>query len=281
MTEPAGRGMPGRGMPGRAVGGLAQAGRQEFSLAASVGGPRGAVEALAPGVLFITVFSATRDLRTSLAVAVGASVVAVLARAVTRSSPSQAVSGLVGVGVCAVFAARSGDARDFYVPGFLTNVAYGTVYLVSTIPFRRFRVPLTSAHVGPGPFPILGLVLGPLTGEGLSWRRDPRRLQAYQRVTWLWVGLFAVRLLVQLPLYYADAVGALGVARLVMGVPLFATVAWLTWMVLRSVPVTPTLDTPTPDIDPHDIAPHDTLTHDIAPGGTPPDDTAPVRLRKG
>jgi hypothetical protein len=139
--------------------------------------------------------------------------------------------------VCAFFAGRSGDARDFYVPGFLTNVGYGAVYLLSTIPFRRLTLPGTSVQVGPGPFPLLGVLLGPLTGEGMSWRRDPRRLRAYQRVTWLWAGLFAARLAVQLPLYYADAVGALGVARLVMGVPLFATVAWVTWMVLRSVPV--------------------------------------------
>lgn len=226
---------PGRGVPR----GLAQSGQQEFSLAASVGGPRGAVEALVPGLLFVTVYSATRDLRTSLTVAVGASVLAVLARVVTRSNPTQAVSGVVGVAICAVFAARSGEARDFYVPGFLTNVGYGSVYLLSTIRFRRFRLPGTSVHVGPGPFPLLGVILGQLTGEGMSWRRDPRRLQAYQRVTWLWAGLFAMRLVVQLPLYFADAVGALGVARLVMGVPLFATAAWLTWMILRSVPVAP------------------------------------------
>jgi len=197
------------------------------------------IEALVPGLLFVTVFSATRDLRTSLTIAVGASVLAVLARVVTRSNPTQAVTGVVGVAICAVFAARSGEARDFYVPGLLTNVGYGSVYLLSTIPFRRFRLPLTAVHVGPGPFPLLGVLLGPLTGEGLSWRRDPRRLRAYQRVTWLWVGLFAVRLVVQLPLYFADAVGALGVARLVMGVPLFATAAWLTWMILRSVPIRP------------------------------------------
>lgn len=224
-------------LPQLPAGGLAQAGRDDFSFAAAVGGPRGVVEALAPGLLFVVVFSVTRDLQMSLTVAVGAAVLAVLARAGTRSNPTQALSGVVGVAVCAVFAARSGDARDFYVPGFLTNVAYGSVYLASTIPFRRFRLPLTTVHVGPGPFPVIGLVVGPLTGEGLSWRRDPRRLRAYQRVTWLWVGLFGARLVVQLPLYYADAVGALGVARLVMGVPLFATVAWLTWMVLRNVPV--------------------------------------------
>ena len=222
-------------LPG--AGGLAQAGSKEFSFAASVGGTRGVLEALLPGILFVTAFSFTRDLRLCLVLAVGASVLALLARVVTRSNPTQALSGVVGVLVCAFFAGRSGDARDFYVPGFLTNVGYGAVYLLSTIPFRRLTLPGTSVQVGPGPFPLLGVLLGPLTGEGMSWRRDPRRLRAYQRVTWLWAGLFAARLAVQLPLYYADAVGALGVARLVMGVPLFATVAWLTWMVLRSVPV--------------------------------------------
>lgn len=222
---------------GRSGAGIAQAGREDFSLGASIGGPRGVVEALLPGILFVTAFSVTRNLRLSIALAVGAAVLAVLARAVTRSNPTQAVSGVVGVVVCAIFAARSGEARDFYVPGFWVNLGYGAVYLLSTVPFRRFRLPGTSVHVGPGPFPLLGLLLGPLTGEGLSWRRDPQRLRAYQRVTWLWAAVFALRLAVQLPLYFADAVGPLGVARLAMGVPLFATAAWLTWMVLRSVPV--------------------------------------------
>lgn len=212
--------------------GLAQAAGQDFSLSEAVGGPRGIVEAVLPGLLFVGWFTVTRDLRISLVAAIGAAVLLLAVRLVTRSSVTQSASGLVGVGISAWAASRSGQAADFYLPGFALNVGYAAVYALSTVRFPR---------IGPvpawGPFPVIGLLIGPLVGEGLAWRRDPRRLQAYRRVTWLWVAMFVLRLAVQVPLYLADAVAALGIARLVMGVPLFALTAWVTWLVLRRVPV--------------------------------------------
>jgi hypothetical protein len=220
----------------RRTGGLAQAGAEDFSLAQAVGGVRGAAETLVPGLLFVTTYTITRDLTVSLAVSVGAALLAIVLRVVTRSGPSQALSGAVGVGICAVFALLSGEARNFYLPGFLLNVGYGLLCLLSTVPFPRVKVPGTAHHVGPGPYPVIGLLLGPLTGEGLAWRSVPARLRVYQRVTWLWAGFFLLRLAVQVPLYLADLVGALGAARLAMGVPAFALMVWLSWVMLRSVP---------------------------------------------
>jgi hypothetical protein len=227
--------------------GLAQAGKADFSLAQAVGGPRGVVEAVLPGLLYVVVFTATRDLKWAIAVSVGAAVLAVLARVVTRSSPSQALAGVVGVVVCALVAKETGEARDYYVPGFFVNIGSGLLYLASTIRFPAFTVPGTSVRVGPGPFPVLGVVIGLLTGEHFRWRHDPARLRAYQRVTWLFAALFAARLLVQVPLYFANQVGALGIARLVMGLPLFALAVWITWLVLRAVPPARPDDEPGPD----------------------------------
>lgn len=215
----------------RARTGIASAAGEEFSLSEAVGGPRGVVEALLPGLLFVSWFTLTRDLGSSLVASLAAAGALVLARVAMRSNPTQAVAGLVGVGICAWAASRTGNAVDFYAPGFLVNLGYAVVSALSTIRFPR---------VGPvpgwGPYPVIGLLLGPLTGEGLSWRHDPRRLRAYRQVTWLWVAMFVLRLVVQVPLYFAGAVGALGAARLAMGVPLFALTAWLTWVVLRRVP---------------------------------------------
>lgn len=220
----------------RRTGGLAQAGAEEFSVAQAVGGVRGAAETLVPGLLFVSTYTITRDLTVSLAVSVGAALLAIVLRLLTRSAPSQALSGAVGVGICAVFALLSGEARNFYLPGFLLNVGYGLVCLLSAVPFPRVRVPGTQRHLGPGPYPVIGLLLGPLTGEGLAWRKVPARLRVYQRVTLLWAGFFLLRLAVQVPLYLADLVGALGAARLAMGVPAFALMVWISWLLLRSVP---------------------------------------------
>jgi Protein of unknown function (DUF3159) len=214
--------------------GVAAAAGQDFSLATAVGGPRGAVEAVLPTLLFVVWFSVTSDLKASVIAALAAAGLALLARVVTRSAPTQAIGGLVGVGVCALFAARTGDARNFYLPGLLVNAGYALVLGVSTLPTPSFRV--FSQRVPPGPLPALGLLIGPLLGEGMAWRHDPRRLRAYRQATWLFAGLFVLRLVVQLPLFLLDAVEALGVAKLAMGLPAFALTIWLVWRLLRAVP---------------------------------------------
>ena len=49
------------------------------------------------------------------------------------------------------------------------------------------------------------------------------------------MGFFVARLAVQLPMYLADQVAALGAARIVMGTPLFAAVIIVTWFAVRRV----------------------------------------------
>ena len=43
------------------------------------------------------------------------------------------------------------------------------------------------------------------------------------------MGLFFGRLAVQVPLYFAGAIGALGVVKIVMGVPLYVAAAYFTY----------------------------------------------------
>jgi hypothetical protein len=124
------------------------------------------------------------------------------------------------VAICAFFATKTGKAENFYLPGLIINVVYGSVYLFLNL------IKL----------PILGLILGPILGENLAWRKDPIRRAAYIKAGWLWVGLFFGRLAVQYPLYRAGNVDMLGVARLVMGYPLFIAVAWGSWLIIRNVP---------------------------------------------
>jgi hypothetical protein len=213
-----------------------------FSIADSVGGVRGAVESVLPGLLFVVVYvAAGQELRPALIAAVAAAVVAVVARLVQRSPLTQALSGVLGVGIGVIWAWRTGDASDYFAWGLLTNVAYLLAFVVSVL----VR------------WPLVGLVLGLFRGDGpmsesgswagaVAWRRDPVLLRRYALVTWLWAGMFALRLLVQVPLYYADEVAWLGTAKLVMGVPLTALVLWASWILVRGSTAARPAAPPTP-----------------------------------
>ncbi len=197
-------------------------------LLTAVGGVRGILEALLPGLVFLVTYSlltsvAGQDpqaaLVPALAASVGLAVVFTLARIVTKGQPTQAIAGLIGVIASAALALWTGDARDNYVLGFFTNAAYAVALLISLL----VR------------WPAIGLIVGFLMGDGVAWREDRRKYRAAQFLTLVWIGLFVARLVVQVPLYLVDNVEALGVTRLLMGVPLYALVLVFTWLVVRAV----------------------------------------------
>lgn len=195
--------------------------RQGVDIAAAIGGRRGLVDSGLPGALFVAVYTLSgQQLGPALWSALGLAAVLAVIRVLRKEPLTQAIAGVVGVGIAAWFASRTGQARDYFVPGFLLNVGYLVAYAVS-------------AAVR---WPLIGLVVGPLLGEGLQWRQDPARLRAYTQATWMFAGLFAFRLAVQVPLYLFDRVFALGAVKVLMGAPLFALVAWFAYLVIRSAP---------------------------------------------
>ena len=184
------------------------------------GGVKGLIDSGLPALIFLVTFNFTKDVRNSAYFALAFSLAVTLIRLIKRDTIQHAVSGVIGVAFCAWLSNRSGKAEDFYLPGLWTNAIYGAVYLLSIL----VR------------WPIIGLIIGPLLEENLRWRKDPVRTKVYMKATALWVGMFAVRLLVQYPLYISGNVNALGTARLIMGYPLFIAVAWATWIVIKSGP---------------------------------------------
>jgi hypothetical protein len=76
---------------------------------------------------------------------------------------------------------------------------------------------------------------GLLTNQGLKWRKDRRKARYFDLVTLLWVGLFATRLAVELPLYLANDVVTLGFVKIVLGLPFYLTMIWVSWLLLRGV----------------------------------------------
>ncbi|MEI6648356.1 MAG: DUF3159 domain-containing protein [Actinomycetes bacterium] len=188
----------------------------------ALGGTRGLIDSGLPSLLFLVAFNVSHKLNLSLIAALILSALLTIMRLVKRETLQHAISGLAGIAVCALLARHTGKAKDFYLPGLITNVAYGILYSVLNL-------------VG---WPLIGLMLGPLLGENLLWRKDPARRAAYIRAGWLWVALFISRLVVQYPLYRSNNINALGTARLIMGYPLFIAAGWGTWQILRKVPTT-------------------------------------------
>jgi hypothetical protein len=188
------------------------------TLAEAVGGPLGMAETTLPAVAFVVAYTVSgQETNVAAVVAVGLALLLSVARLVKRETPRHALSGLVGVAFAAFIATKSGKAENFFLPGLLANAGYATAFLVSIV----VR------------WPLVGVIVSQLDGEGTEWRQDPARVRVFSRASWLWVALFGVRLLVQLPLYLAGAVVALGIARTAMGVPLFALGIWLTFLLVR------------------------------------------------
>ena len=189
----------------------------------ALGGKRGLIDSGLPALLFLIVFNISgKDVNAALYAAVSLSILLTLLRLIKRETIQHAFSGLIGVGICALISKRTGNAADFYLPGLWINAAYGLLYAITNLV----------------KWPILGVILGPILGENLLWRKDPARLNAYIKAGWLWVAMFAARLVVQYPLYKSGNINLLGTARLLMGYPLFILTAWGTWQILRNTPTT-------------------------------------------
>jgi Protein of unknown function (DUF3159) len=188
------------------------------AFAEALGGPLGIVESALPAAAFViayTVGSMQPSRAAMVAVAIG--VVLAIARLARRQTVQFALSGLAGIAIAAFIVSRTGKAEDFFLPGLLLSGAY-VIGLLGSIVLR---------------WPFAGIALGLVSQTGTAWRRDPAKVRIYSHVTWIWVGVFAARLAVQLPMYLAGAVVALGVARVAMGLPLFAVGMWLSWLVLK------------------------------------------------
>lgn len=184
---------------------------------ASVGGMRGILETVIPGFVFVMVYALSRELSWALVASIGLGVIFMIVRLINKSTLVQAASGLIGILICAFAARSSGEAKDYYVPGFFIGAGY-LMALVISILIK---------------WPLAGVLFGFIRNEGTEWRQQPGRLRRYAIATWIIIAVFIARLAVQLPMYFADNVVALGLARALMGVPLYAAGLWFAWLVSR------------------------------------------------
>ena len=190
------------------------------AILAAIGGVRGLVESVLPSFVFLVVYLLTKDVVLSALVPLGVAIVFVIIRAATKLPVSPAVTGAVGVAITAVLAIATGRAENNFILGIWLNVGYLVAMIVSIVARR----------------PIIGIVVGLLLSEqAAKWRDVARERRMLTLLTWVWAGMFALRLIVEVPLYIAANAAGLGVAKLILGVPLYAVVLWITWLFVRSI----------------------------------------------
>lgn len=219
-VDPAGPGPADPAVPAGGPDPAATTAAYEAAVKKAFGGKMGMADVGLPALVFLIVYTASKQLTPSLWGSVGVALLLAVIRLVRRETLQHAVSGLFGVIVCAVFAKFTGRPENYYLPGLLTNLGYGLACLVSVL----VR------------WPLVGLLLGPITGEMVSWRQVPGRQKAFTQSTLLLALLFFVRLAVQVPLWVSHQTTALGIARLVMGYPLYLPALYVCWQMIKAAP---------------------------------------------
>ena len=143
----------------------------------ALGGRRGMVEAAVPTILFTVSWLTLKDLRTALVVSVAAAVVLLVVRLVQRSTVQFVVNALVGIGIGWLFvtmSARSGGSEDdqalaYFLPGILYNSGYTLVLAFTCL-------------IG---WPLVGFMVGSVTGDPTAWHEDKQVVRLCTRLTWV------------------------------------------------------------------------------------------------
>ncbi|MEN9854007.1 MAG: hypothetical protein RLZ30_116 [Actinomycetota bacterium] len=190
------------------------------SLLSGIGGGLGIAEAVLPATTFSIVFAVTQQALPAVVSAATLSLLFIVVRLLKKQGIQQSVIGALAIALAAFLALRDGgQAADYFITGLLTNLAYGTVLLVSVL-IRR---------------PLMGFVAQLLFGL-TNWRTS-REYKRLRLITLIWVAFFALRLLVQVPLYFANMVELLAASRVVMGAPAYAGLLALTWILMKRIAI--------------------------------------------
>lgn len=185
------------------------------------GGVRGMIDMTLPGLVFIVTYNITHKVPAAAWAALALSALFVVARLLKRETVQHAFSGVFGVAIGAWISMKTGKAENFYLPGLLWNVGYCIGLAVSAL----VR------------WPLIGIMLGPVTGEMFTWRKkNPGRLAAYTKATWAWVMIMGIKPLILFPLYFTHNVNLLGWLKVALGIPPLLLAMYVTWQILLKAP---------------------------------------------
>ena len=193
---------------------------EKAKVVTALGGKKGIIDSTIPSLIFLLTYNVTHNLKACLYISIATAALLMIWRLIKRDTLTHSISGFIGIAFCGWFAWKTGEAKDYYAPSLWKNSAFALIYFISILI----------------KWPLIGVLLGPILGENLNWRKNPARMAAYKKATWIWFALFAIRLVVQYPLFKANQLNALGIANIFLGFPLYLATLWGTWIVIRSVP---------------------------------------------
>ena len=183
---------------------------------AQLGGVRGMIFSSLPVLVFVGT-SRLLGLSAAVGAALGIAALILLWQLIRRQPAQPAVSGLIGVVVCALIAYLLGESKGYFLLGIWTSLLWAAVFAVSIL-IRR---------------PVVGYIWSWLGGHDRAWRDVRRAVYAFDIATLTWVLVFAARFVVQRLLYQSDHTGWLVVARIAMGWPLTAASALVTYLAIK------------------------------------------------
>jgi hypothetical protein len=183
---------------------------------AQLGGVSGMIYSSLPVLVFVGT-SRLMGLSAAVGAALGIATLILVWRLFRRDSVQPAVSGLIGVVVCALIAYMLGESKGYFLLGIWTSLLWAAVFGVSVL-IRR---------------PVVGYIWSWLHGHDRAWRDVRRAVFAFDIATLTWVVVFGARFVVQHLLYQSDHTGWLVVARISMGWPLTAAAALVTYLAIR------------------------------------------------
>jgi hypothetical protein len=206
------------GTPPAAEGGTRSANRTGGErVMAQLGGVSGLIYSSLP-VLVFAVASRVAGLPVAVGAALGAALLILLWRLVRRESAQPAMSGFIGVAVCALIAYVVGESKGYFLLGIWTSLFWASVFALSVL-IRR---------------PVVGYIWRWFGGHDDGWRAVRRAVCAFDVATLTWTLVFGARFAIQRLLYDADQTGWLVVARIAMGWPLAAAAALVTFLAIKS-----------------------------------------------
>jgi len=187
------------------------------SIVKSMGGWLGIAESVLPTIVFVTTFQLTNNIWLAIALSGALSLAALVRQLIVRSALTQAVVGALSIGLTIWLTLRDNNASDYFLQGLITNSVYLGIGLLSML----LR------------WPFVGIFVGFLIGEGFTWRKKRGHFNRFMAATALYTGLYALRLSIEVPLYLGHNLSALGAAKLILGIPLYAITLWLIWLVIK------------------------------------------------